>query len=407
MHAPARPASHSRRPRPLALLTALAAVALAAWSCAHDTILPVADSHCGDGNLDPGEQCDVQSDGCQQCQIVSGWQCDDSGCATVCGDGQVAGAEECDPPDGKTCDRSCWKGTQPAACDMTGYWIARQTNFSDANAFPGAIQTSTNWYAYRMEQSGADVTVKASLFCGIQVSGSVNVLLSEASTRALMYRNPQHKQDPDLGGNVRTGTFAPNSAGGCDFFMAAHWYVRGAAATLLPAHPWATQLDPTPAANSFGIVPPIPSQADESNAVDIEGSGHKGAAYDVTGLLSGTRYVVQRDWEWRRSDADHPISQNAIELVAGDVFSNQENILEVACSGVNESCPGNKCGLLCQGSTADLKLEHRITMRWLGTSLDDARVKHVFTKEPGADEAADLAACAAVRAALPHDPSKK
>ena len=55
--------------------------ALASFACAHDVVLPdlVTDSACGDGVVEPGEACDTTSDGCVQCEITPGWNCDGSG----------------------------------------------------------------------------------------------------------------------------------------------------------------------------------------------------------------------------------------------------------------------------------------------------------------------------------------
>jgi len=57
---------------------------------------------CGDGNLDPDEECDDDNrdageDGCVNCQISLGWKCARSGstsatpdvCQPACGDGEV------------------------------------------------------------------------------------------------------------------------------------------------------------------------------------------------------------------------------------------------------------------------------------------------------------------------------
>ncbi len=72
---------------------------------------------CGNGILDPGEDCDdgnsLDGDGCSAtCSIESGWSCSGqpSSCTPICGDGLVLGGEECD--DGNTltgdgCSSTC------------------------------------------------------------------------------------------------------------------------------------------------------------------------------------------------------------------------------------------------------------------------------------------------------------
>jgi len=58
---------------------------------------------CGNGKLDPGETCDDGLSGAGQgcsstCQENRGWNCngEPSVCTTTCGDGIIAGAEQCD-----------------------------------------------------------------------------------------------------------------------------------------------------------------------------------------------------------------------------------------------------------------------------------------------------------------------
>ena len=77
-------------------------------------------ARCGDGILEPGEQCDDDNtksgDGCSStCQVEAGWQCRVPGkpCVPLCGDGKIVGDEQCDtgnnaankPDDG--CSSTC------------------------------------------------------------------------------------------------------------------------------------------------------------------------------------------------------------------------------------------------------------------------------------------------------------
>ena len=78
-----------------------------------------AGSCCGNGTLDPGEQCDdkntVGGDGCSPlCTVESNYVCPVAGlpCVStvVCGDGRISGSEQCD--DGNTisndgCSSTC------------------------------------------------------------------------------------------------------------------------------------------------------------------------------------------------------------------------------------------------------------------------------------------------------------
>ncbi|MEW5849551.1 MAG: hypothetical protein AB2A00_12105 [Myxococcota bacterium] len=65
-------------------------------------------SVCGDGQVGVGEECDPP-DGttCDaNCQLVDG---------PVCGNGVLEGDEQCDPPDGTTCDAACRRTSTPPA----------------------------------------------------------------------------------------------------------------------------------------------------------------------------------------------------------------------------------------------------------------------------------------------------
>lgn len=90
---------------------------------------------CGDGQLDVGEACDdgnfTRGDGCSPfCQPEPGWTCPESGAecsATACGDGIVAGAEQCeDTPSGEL-DLpfdGCFQCQRTPSCDH-GHCAAR------------------------------------------------------------------------------------------------------------------------------------------------------------------------------------------------------------------------------------------------------------------------------------------
>ncbi len=76
-------------------------------------------THCGDGVLEPGEQCDdgneISGDGCTSlCQLELGWTCPGAGQACqreiTCGDGMAEPPESCDDgntKDGDGCSSSC------------------------------------------------------------------------------------------------------------------------------------------------------------------------------------------------------------------------------------------------------------------------------------------------------------
>lgn len=97
-----------------------------------------AQSECGNGVVEDGEQCDdgqsppANSDGCSStCQVEPDWSCDESEpstCALLCGNGVLDGAEECDDGQspavgGDGCSAACtveaeWEcdNSEPSAC---------------------------------------------------------------------------------------------------------------------------------------------------------------------------------------------------------------------------------------------------------------------------------------------------
>ena len=94
---------------------------------------------CGDGVVWPlTEECDegsaMPSGGCVNCRVQSGWTCPSAGgrcSAAQCGDGIVAGSEECDPP-ATGCDAHC-RRIAGYACDVTT-GLCHETVCGDAAA---------------------------------------------------------------------------------------------------------------------------------------------------------------------------------------------------------------------------------------------------------------------------------
>ncbi len=90
---------------------------------------------CGDGVRTPDEGCDdaqnppQDGDGCSSlCEVEAGWRCSSSGCASICGDGLIAGTEECDDAgrvSGDGCSAACTEEpfyactNEPSACTST------------------------------------------------------------------------------------------------------------------------------------------------------------------------------------------------------------------------------------------------------------------------------------------------
>lgn len=115
----------------------------------------VAPENCGDGTVDPDEECDDGNtdhiDGCSAvCRVEQGWTCsgEPSVCDPTCGDGQIVGGEECDDnnsTDGDGCSSSCrmepgWScHGEPSQCEQTcgNSTIDLGETCDDGNMSPG------------------------------------------------------------------------------------------------------------------------------------------------------------------------------------------------------------------------------------------------------------------------------
>ncbi len=375
--------------RALGAASLAALCGVAAPACAEDRILPV-DEVCGDGFVVGTEECDNASGGCLDCRVATGWRCPGNRCAEICGDGLVTGAETCDPPNGITCDTHCRMAVKDEACDMTGYWLARETNFSRDTVIE-KIQTSTNWYLFEFAQAGTAFVVEKQLFCGVHVVGSVTVDLTDKAYRGLMYQN-SGTGTTKLG--RRLGSFEPK--GDTCAFSLERWYIlRGLDDRYLPAdfrkHPALTELLPLPVEPD----PLSPSGEPLPGVEDWDEDGKPGIAWNVRGIVSGRRHSVQRDWVEYGGDGQ-AIPAHAVEFRANVRFDGQESLLAV------DQC-GESCGMMRGGSVPASDAQSYVTFRYLGRALTDARVAEVVTREPMLDADADMETCAKVKAAMPHE----
>ena len=366
--------------------------------CATDRVLPVG-SECGNFVKEATEECDLESAGCADCRVASGWQCNDTTCQTICGDGVVVGDEQCEPADGLTCDSACRSGTKTEDCDITGYWVVRETAFNIDHVI-SQVQTSSNWSMFKLVQSGEVFHVDKALGCGVVVSGTATVQLTEGGLRSVVHSNPQDTDAPAPRA-PRQGRFVATAAG-CAISMDRHYVVRGAEeARFLPADFLAKPV--------LDTLTPLPREADPQNptgehaagALDNDGDGHPGLAWRISGTATGVRNVAMREWYEYFTGPTASIPKRALEFVADTAYANQENILHVS------RCPPLGCGLLIAGSHPAGDLRHRVRFLYLGKDLADPRVSRVVTRELKEDIEADLQTCVNVRATLPHDPAKQ
>ena len=353
-------------------------------ACAKDVVLPstTGETTCGNGVVDSNEDCDTASAGCSDCKITPGWQCVQNTCFYPCGDHIDGSGPQCDG------------AHKTEACDMNGWWIARE-NDAVRDAVLNNPQPASTWYLYRMSESGGAFQVEQALHCGFIVTGSATVNCTPATLKALLYRN-----DPSVNGShgARKGTFQ-QSGGGCSFTFDRFYRVRGGMDSLLP-----TDYSQKP---PLSALMPLPYEPDPLNpkgehlngAEDTDGDGIPGAAFQITGLANGIREATQRDYKEYASTAADDIPTNAIQFTAHGDWDLQENVLSV-----------NSCGATCPlittpGHVDNATLVPRITMRYLGSSLTSPRVAAIVVRNPGEDPDSDLLTCANVRIALPHDPS--
>jgi len=166
-------------------------------------------------------------------------------------------------------------------CDMNGIWITTQVVFSSAL---GARQKAVNWYYHEIQQqTDGSFRVVKSLDCGFRVTGTVTVTLSDNTLEALA------KHSTGVG---RTGTFKPNAANTmCDFSMVRAYSVRGVNVPMFLSNHWKYG-DPDKALSTFPPLPNTPAGGME----DWDADNMDGITLDVAGIISGKRYVGQRDW---------------------------------------------------------------------------------------------------------------
>ncbi|HVY45028.1 MAG TPA: hypothetical protein VHB21_04075, partial [Minicystis sp.] len=252
---------------------ALGAATAALAACAHDVVLAdqQADDTCGDGVKGPTEDCDNSGPGCTNCLVTPGYACDDDNhCYVPCGDGIEGDGPECDKPH------------KPQDCDMSGYWAARETDFTRDQVL-NSVQTASTWFVYRFAQHGGEFVVAEEIHCGIKVTGSATVEYTTGTARGLMYANDMTADGPH---GPRRGTFA-RAGDGCRFEFDRWYNVRGAAASLLPesftTKPPLEDLPPLPSVPN----PVHPPKAPLPGATDPDRDGHPGAAYLITGIVNG------------------------------------------------------------------------------------------------------------------------
>jgi hypothetical protein len=344
----------------------------------HDVVLPNAGAQavCGNGIVDPGEACDNESPGCVDCQVAARWVCSNNVCNEICGDGVVGTGSDCANPHRDT------------DCDMTGYWVASETDYTCDDVFHQP-QTSSNWYLYHFAQQGDGFVVDAELDCGVHVTGSATVDYTPGAFDAIMRLNAM---DGTGSHPARRGT-SGSTAGGCAFALDRWYKVRGTDESFLP-----TDFSTAPPLSSL---PPLPSVSDPVNgpddppgATDPDGDGFDGIALQITGIVTGVRDSAQRDWK-EYATTSTPVPAAALQFDVPGAFDLQENILHVS------QC-GTSCGLLATGAAVS-KAPGKITFKFLGKTLDSANVSAVVAAPPRQSLDSDRTTCQRAQRQLAHE----
>ena len=312
-----------------------------------------------------------------------GWVCTSNVCTQVCGDGVVGTGTTCANPHRDT------------DCDMTGYWTVSETDYTCDDIFHQP-QTSTNWYLYHFVQQGTDFHVDAELDCGVHVTGSATVDYTPSTLEPVMYLNAMDGSGSHpaparhLAGDRRAG--APSTLDrwykirGATDDLSARGLHDGAAALVAPGAP-----DGERRHQRVGHARRRPRR-DGSGRRRLRRDGvpdhrHRERASATPSSASG------RSTRRRRARRSRP---RAISFDVPGGFDLQESILHVSDCGTG-------CGLLTTGAAAS-KAPGRITFV---VPRQDPRAARAWPPSwpapPRQNVTTDLATCANVRAALPHD----
>lgn len=255
-----------------------------------------------------------------------------------------------------------------ADCDMSGIWIGRQTTRSVAL---GAGQFSNNWYYLEFGHDGQNVTVTKHYDCGIEVRGTVKVVITKETLEGLLPHNIQTGRKGKMYKDGQT----------CHFDMERFWSIRGADEARYAPSPRNSTMSIAQAATANAM----PTKAAPDGAEDWDADGKAGTAWQVTGIISGVRNSVQRDWTSWAVDATRTVTPAAAwssDLVVGASFDNEESVIY------------SNSPLLDQLSSADGAAKHTMTLRFLGRDASDSRVSAIV-------KSTQFDTCMAIQTALP------
>lgn len=358
-------------------------LAIVLSGCADDRVPSdvTTEPECGNGVVESGEQCDLESPGCLRCGVVPGWTCTSTDCARVCGDGVIGSGA------------ACAEARRDSDCDLTGYWAVRETDYT-RDTVVGALQISSTWQLYHLQQIGDAFEVVEQIECGVHVTGSVTVDETGGTLRSLIYRNRMDSQSPH---GARKGT-SKAVAGGCAFTFDRWYKVRGVSeTTFLPA-----DFGTRPALADLPALPSVPDPVKASSfppeAEDWDGDRIAGVAYRISGFANGVRNTLQRDWREFATFVDRPVPARALSFTVPGTFDLQEKVLSATqCGGL--------CSLVATPANPARDVVARMTLSFIGKTFEGERVSSIVAGVPRRSLDDDLATCARVRQLLPHDTS--
>lgn len=262
-------------------------------------------------------------------------------------------------------------GAQDADCDLTGVWIARQITVSEAI---GVEAYCNNWYYLELKQSGTTAEVVKHHDCGIEVLGAVRVVLDRPALEAQLSHNLQAGRKLSM----------RKDGASCELESTRFWSIRGAdELRYLPGGARDSEMSIRDVATAI----PLPTSDNSEGALDPDGDGKLGLAFQISGLLSGTRNSVQRDWtRWfTESGYEFPAGMDwTNDLTLRADFDNEESVLFA-------SDP-----LLASGSTPKGSAKHTLRLRFLGRDASDARAAAIVKDNP-------VDTCYAIQDALPAE----
>jgi hypothetical protein len=263
-------------------------------------------------------------------------------------------------------------GARDPSCDMNGIWMGKQVAVGLALEAPQFVNT---WSYLEIEQSGIDFVVTKHIDCGLEVRGTVTVTLTRATLQGAVQYNMQ---------SGRTGTFELKD-GKCVFDIARYWSVRGADEQRFIPNP---TRDSSMSMAEVKALKPLPTPARPDGAIDLENDGELGAAAQVTGIVSGTRNSVQRDWNRWFSAA------NGFEIPAAMDFTSELKIR--AEYEIEEIVMAPTTGLLTTLPDQTDTWNHVMRLRFLGRTAEDPRAQPIVKSDP-------VETCFAIQDAMPAE----